>query len=334
MKRVYCLTIFVLLLCLPIFLNAQLPKGVNVENGVGGGGDRQVQLVKFDGCNLTVRFRLVVFNLDYLNGFTLSNTKANTNVGQNFNLPEEYEPMFMQCTLNETVEVVEVESFSYSFSTLYENAFVFDHYMTIDISESCEQNTESNLQTYFASMYLITDPNGIGTSEGESSSNVYPICNYTGPNDIFECNSLTTSCPMTTCDNDDWAGWSDTFEYDCSDHCKKGPNLPDKNGSGGNADFKKGNSNSETRNDKKITTPPTVYPNPFQSELNIQWNTPSENSTVRIFNSNGQLIKSWFEESHQTNETLIIDTNELPTGIYFLQIVSGGKTLHHKLLKA
>lgn len=83
-----------------------------------------------------------------------------------------------------------------------------------------------------------------------------------------------------------------------------------------------------TRTD--ITEKPSfnVYPNPFENEINIiGFNNPT-NVKTEIYNSVGQKVM----ENNFSNQ-IIISTENLQAGIYFLKLTENGKTTTYKMLK-
>ncbi len=73
--------------------------------------------------------------------------------------------------------------------------------------------------------------------------------------------------------------------------------------------FHKGTLNATKEN---LITNVKVYPNPTNDSMHIQWNRPEKNVKVKIFNTNGKLIKS---TSLNKNE-LTIFTKAFPNGTY------------------
>jgi len=73
-----------------------------------------------------------------------------------------------------------------------------------------------------------------------------------------------------------------------------------------------------------------IYPNPTQDVVNIQFpiNQSNENY-IRLFNSNGQQLQSY--QTYDTNYQ--INMNELPAGLYLLQIQHGKTVTSRKILK-
>ena len=71
----------------------------------------------------------------------------------------------------------------------------------------------------------------------------------------------------------------------------------------------------------------SVYPNPAQEILNIQFN--AEIQSIRIFSLDGKVKR--FSESISSNNTL--DISQLPKGVYFLQILSHGASYQTKFVR-
>ena len=65
-------------------------------------------------------------------------------------------------------------------------------------------------------------------------------------------------------------------------------------------------------------------PNPFKTELLISKKSNFENSTLKIFNSIGQLIK---EKENIHGQNIIINRETLNSGIYFAQLIENGKII-------
>ena len=63
-------------------------------------------------------------------------------------------------------------------------------------------------------------------------------------------------------------------------------------------------------------------PNPFNTELTIQSDTPFTDATIQLYNVVGQLVR----ESHrQSGNKLIINRDQLDNGLYFIQLYEKGK---------
>lgn len=72
------------------------------------------------------------------------------------------------------------------------------------------------------------------------------------------------------------------------------------------------------------------YPNPFKTELAITSPYKFENSTLKLFNTIGQLIK---EIRDLNGQSIIIDREDLNSGIYFIQLTENGKLIStHKII--
>ena len=68
-----------------------------------------------------------------------------------------------------------------------------------------------------------------------------------------------------------------------------------------------------------------VYPNPATDQLNIK--TPSQhkqqNSEIIVYNSQGREVDK--TNIPKNTETINLKINQLPSGVYFLRLVSGGE---------
>ena len=338
MKRVFCFAVFVLLFCLPIFLSAQLPSGVQVPAGKGGVESQIPFTVIEDECEITYTFKLQVFNLDLLNGMDFSYWLKGDPMPPALDIPEIYGPLYLRCVLNDEVDHVMVESLDFTPIGNGQYVFVFEHSMTMDISDNCDEENPTE-HSYFVRMSLLfdstpyTDPVQYPGSEIDPILNyLFPICNFTGTNSLFDCNYLPTSCPISSCVNTNWADWFEIKGYVCWTNCEY-TDGPDDNSD----DFTGDDSNTDNRNEMHsnddISSDHEIFPNPFNSEISILWESASEESKIQLFRSNGQLVKSWNNSGHEAGETTNLSTIELPKGVYFLIVQNEGETTHHKLLK-
>ncbi len=82
---------------------------------------------------------------------------------------------------------------------------------------------------------------------------------------------------------------------------------------------------AENRNNLKFN----VYPNPFNSDLNIGLISMAEATTATVSDITGKVIYSQELTSMQTN----LDLNFLQSGIYFLEISSGNNKSVKKIIK-
>lgn len=80
-----------------------------------------------------------------------------------------------------------------------------------------------------------------------------------------------------------------------------------------------------------------VYPNPFNNQLTLRYNLPSNGSvTAILYNAQGQEVNRLLEKVTKPagqNEEVLNMATELPNGIYFLRFQAGNNTFTQKLLK-
>ena len=73
----------------------------------------------------------------------------------------------------------------------------------------------------------------------------------------------------------------------------------------------------------------SVFPNPTTSELNIQV-AANENGVIRIFNANGQLVRSF---NNFNNGTTKVDVSDLANGVYEVQYQNANGTSNQRFVK-
>jgi len=74
----------------------------------------------------------------------------------------------------------------------------------------------------------------------------------------------------------------------------------------------------------------TMYPNPARDNIKIQSKTSYEEIEVRVVNATGQIVKSFT----YSNPSLVeIDVNDLPAGIYLIELIPSQNKLHRDSLK-
>lgn len=70
-----------------------------------------------------------------------------------------------------------------------------------------------------------------------------------------------------------------------------------------------------------------IYPNPFTDKINIE--SKNEYSEIRIYNSNGKIIRSFSKISYPIR----IDLGDIPIGLYFVQMICKDSNYTEKLIK-
>ncbi len=66
----------------------------------------------------------------------------------------------------------------------------------------------------------------------------------------------------------------------------------------------------------------TIFPNPASEFLNITFNSKSVGLKLNVYNGLGEIVRNLNIEIASNNETILIETNEIPSGLYFLEILN------------
>ncbi len=73
----------------------------------------------------------------------------------------------------------------------------------------------------------------------------------------------------------------------------------------------------------------TVYPNPVSDQFTFDFSFEAENANVMMYDSRGQLMKSYSEVN---GKSMQIETGDLADGIYFVVIEDGDKVMRRKVV--
>ncbi len=73
----------------------------------------------------------------------------------------------------------------------------------------------------------------------------------------------------------------------------------------------------------------TVYPNPFKSNVSVDFGGNTLEKEIRIYNSLGQLMKS----VKTSDAFMTLEMNDLKVGVYMMQVISGGEIKTIRLVK-
>jgi hypothetical protein len=71
----------------------------------------------------------------------------------------------------------------------------------------------------------------------------------------------------------------------------------------------------------------TIYPNPFHESMRIEYELLTENATLAIYNTIGQVVENHF--INNKNGVLEVGQN-LEKGVYFIRIIQNEKTSETK----
>lgn len=87
---------------------------------------------------------------------------------------------------------------------------------------------------------------------------------------------------------------------------------------------------STSISETNISSEVQLFPNPTNSQINLVFNHPLTNVSLKLINSIGQLV---FERSGPDGTTFSIDVAEQANGIYLLEIINSGTIYRTKFIK-
>ena len=76
----------------------------------------------------------------------------------------------------------------------------------------------------------------------------------------------------------------------------------------------------------------SIFPNPANNVLNIQFNNNIQNGTINIYNMLGKLIKQYPLQNIQAASRQTFDIESIPAGIYNVRIFTDNEQINHKLI--
>lgn len=214
-------------------------------------------------------------------------------------LPIGYPEMYIAVTIFNQTEYYEIEDFTFSHvdvETVWEYTLDFP----INVCGSCDGPKGFKLEL---SIELVTPQ--------DNAFVPYPICDYTGPDDIFSCEYFT-QLPCNPVSNDECellgAGTSKTtLKINCDD-------PDDPNNPGGSEDD--GGLYKVSKNDlNQEVLLVSIAPNPISDQINIQSN--KQIISITIFAMNGRLIQHIVEVD---SDNLEINAQDLSSGVYIIQV--------------
>ena len=318
----------------PLSLDAQVPTQINNTSGPGTGNGTKPTLD--ENCDYTLNFKVFVTNLDLLNGVDCVN-------GQELSMPPndpDRPPMVLEMIMDGVKDTVTVDKFLLqSCVGFYDEGiavYSFQHAMTLSFNNECN-NGEGEFDLDWSMKIMTLGPNGLELID-------YPMCVNAAPGGLFDCYFFYETshlCPHDplpgggfgpNCSDDVLNYFSGNFPIQCpKGGCEYLPN-PNESPKGGINDPWRSSGNSPNEIET-ASLALEVSPNPFHSSLNIRLTNATDNPQVRLYSTNGKLIKSWQQSNYKDRMSLEFDTADLPNGMYILHIQSGGKSIHKKLIK-
>jgi hypothetical protein len=94
---------------------------------------------------------------------------------------------------------------------------------------------------------------------------------------------------------------------------------------------------AENTEDKSIQTSKSnylskVFPNPASDVVNITYSLPSETSKARIvlYTISGQMVDSYGGQANETHNTIQLNVNNLPSGLYIASLEVEGRVIDNQ----
>jgi hypothetical protein len=79
-----------------------------------------------------------------------------------------------------------------------------------------------------------------------------------------------------------------------------------------------------------------VYPNPFTNKIRVRFNAPQGDYSIRLLNALGQVVKAFSNQNIKSDSTgeLLIDMEDIKSGVYYIRLESGENNIVRKLIKS
>ncbi len=310
-----------------------------VRSGGGGNGVVWMEVTLGpDDCSFNVDMYVPVANLHF---FEDSEPYVEIIDGDTlilFTFPESRPNMYLRYTLGNFVsDMIPLTVFSAEDIEGMDPDLFYAHVEseTQDLSGMCIENDGSfNL---FFRMELMTESDTPGVFIP------YPICEYTSEGDIFDYvleNLHEGNDPHSgRSSNDNTTGYSreDTNEPGCGNtrdyifivDCNNCHTAPEHHKESRSKD------NDAPKKIESVEKKPfiTTRPNPFNQYLEIEWDSSDDVQCIELFNTNGQLIKSWDQKNINSTNKISLETNNIPKGLYFVNIKMANSNLVRKIIK-
>ena len=85
-----------------------------------------------------------------------------------------------------------------------------------------------------------------------------------------------------------------------------------------------------TKINKELQQKISISPNPFKDRIYIKYAVPSFSYSISIYNLSGEKVLETYNQSHQS---FTINTSDLNSGVYILNIVNQSKSSNYKIIK-
>ncbi len=161
----------------------------------------------------------------------------------------------------------------------------------------------------------------------------YPMCNFTNTFDIFSCAAFDVTAPY--CDDQGRTAGTGT-----NNGCNSAT-LTSVSGNSlyycSNCPINTFNDNEERSdiddNDEALLNDIVVTPNPFNELIQVSWEGIAGIEDIRLFDASGKLLEQRDFSLQSDEGNWYINTEKLPSGLYFLHLKNAANAKVIKLIK-
>ena len=279
---------------------------IDTDDG-GGSGQLPSSGTALNGCDLTLTFPLYLANL------------VTNPITGDLQLPVKVDDIYIHYTFGDETGVLPVNISSCFYFMDVNGEPVY----------SCHTTIITNL---YSECHSTGDYIPYEWSFRNTLGDLYPLEVESDPGEIFSCNVFLETCFY--CENEcnvppsdpEWEGehWVECCTCNPHNECDGFPGPPQDTAKADGQEYRK------TQEESSLAVQYTLAPNPFQSEFALQVNLPEVSTLdIQVFDATGKLVLERSESRITNEQALTIDTDDWPTGLYYLVVKSifGSETL-------
>lgn len=281
-----------------------------IENDSEGGGTR----IPITLTNCTAYFPVTIY-LTNLDG-----------VSVNYEIPSDRPEMYLEYSIEDIATgYIPLTEFSLHTQNIFSKNVIIG---PIDFSTQCTRSTGD--VPFDLSLRLVSPRGGGGYGN-------YPACNYTASDDIFSCEVFLNAgdCvdPLRS-DDDNARTDEEPNGATCQLHKLIKKKYLYKGTCPSSCVYEDGP--SDTGGGRSISNPNqnvSVYPNPTNGLLNIQWPADQDVEGITLYRLDGSMLKAWNKNQLEGKTTFETSVDFLSQGIYLLEVRTSDTSQVVKVVK-